>query len=68
MNEIPWGNDQNIKDTEFYNRTQEIDEIKSLLNTTQNGHGPEILLSRIRGVGKTALLKKNKKRNRKKTT
>lgn len=61
MHLIPWGNDGNLTDEQFYNRTEDISIIKSLLKTTEYGTAPTILLSGIRGVGKTALLKKIKK-------
>ena len=58
---IPWGTRENLREDEFYNRTAEIDNLKSLLQTTSNGNAPQILLTGIRGVGKTVFLKKIKK-------
>ena len=58
---IPWGTRENLNEDEFYNRTAEIDNLKSLLNTTANANAPQILLTGLRGVGKTVFLKKIKK-------
>ncbi|WP_220607552.1 AAA family ATPase [Methanobrevibacter oralis] len=58
---MPWGTRGNLNDDEFYNRTSELDNLKSLLNTTANGNAPQILLTGLRGVGKTVFLKKIKK-------
>ena len=58
---IPWGTRENLSEDEFYNRIAEIDNLKSLLNTTSNGNAPQILLTGLRGVGKTVFLKKIKK-------
>ena len=44
-----------------YIRQEEIDNLKSLLQTTSNGNAPQILLTGLRGVGKTVFLKKIKK-------
>ena len=57
---IPWGTRENLREDEFYNRTTEIDNLKSLLQTTSNGNAPQILLTGLRGVGKTVFLKKIK--------
>ena len=56
--DIAWGTDNNLYDDQFYNREEEIGFLKSILNTSQFGSTPTILLTGIRGVGKTALLKK----------
>lgn len=58
---IPWGTRQNLNDDEFYNRVSELNQMKSLLNTTSYGNAPHILLTGLRGVGKTVFLKKLKK-------
>ena len=58
---IPWGTRENLREDEFYNRIAEIDNLKSLLQTTSNGNAPQILLTGLRGVGKTVFLKKIKK-------
>ena len=55
-----------MSDEEFYNRTRELNNMKSLLETTANGNVPEILLTGQKGVGKTVFLKKIKKRIRSK--
>ena len=57
----PWGTRENLREVEFYNRVAEIDNLKSLLNTASNGNAPQILLTGIKGVGKTVFLKKIKK-------
>jgi hypothetical protein len=38
---IPWGTRENLREDEFYNRVAEIDNLKSLLNTTSNGNAPQ---------------------------
>ena len=58
---IPWGTRENLREDEFYNRVKELDNLKSLLETTANGNAPQILLTGLRGVGKTVFLKKIKK-------
>lgn len=58
---IPWGTRQNLTDDEFYNRVNELNTMKSLLQTTSDGNPPQILLTGLRGVGKTVFLKKLKK-------
>ncbi len=57
---IPWGTRENLRDNEFYNRKRELNNIKSLLETTSQGNAPEILLTGLRGVGKTVFLKRIK--------
>lgn len=57
MNTLPWGTNQNLTDDEFYNRRWELDNIKTFLDTTANGNAPKMLLTGIRGVGKTVFLK-----------
>ncbi len=61
MNNLPWGTEDELTDEEFFNRNNDIDFISSLLNTTENGTTPTILLTGVRGVGKTALIKKLKR-------
>ena len=61
MNILPWGNRETLSDDEFYNRSLEIANLKSLLSSTESGNAPDILLTGIRGVGKTVFLKKIKK-------
>jgi predicted AAA+ superfamily ATPase len=61
MENLAWGTDSELTDEQFYNRERDIILIKSLLKTTENGSPPTIMLSGIRGVGKTVLLKKIKK-------
>ena len=58
---IPWGTRENLRDEEFYNRTRELNNLKSLLETTSSGNAPQILLTGLRSVGKTVFLKKIKK-------
>jgi len=60
MENLPWGTNSQLKNEQFYNRTQDINHLKNLLETTRNATPPTIMLSGIRGVGKTALLKKIK--------
>ena len=61
MNSLPWGTNQNLTDDEFYNRKWELNNIKTFLETTANGNAPKMLLTGIRGVGKTVFLKKIKR-------
>lgn len=61
MNTLPWGTNQNLTDEEFYNRRWELDNIKTFLETTANGNAPKMLLTGMRGVGKTVFLKKVKR-------
>ena len=61
MNTLPWGTNQNLTDEEFYNRHWELNNIKTFLETTKDGNAPKMLLTGIRGVGKTVFLKKIKK-------
>lgn len=58
---IAWGTDNELTDAEFFNRIDDINLLSNLLKTSQNGSTPTILLTGIRGVGKTALLKKIKR-------
>ncbi len=57
---IAWGTDNNLDDTLFYNRKKDIDFLTNILNSSQYGSTPTILLTGIRGVGKTALMNKLK--------
>ena len=61
MSGLPLGNDNDLDDTQFYNRVEEISFISDNLELTEKGSTPTILFTGIRGVGKTALLKKLKK-------
>lgn len=61
MGYLPLGNDNDLDDTQFYNRTEEISFLSDNLELTKKGSTPTILLTGIRGVGKTALMKKLKK-------
>ena len=60
MSSLPLGNDNDLDDTQFYNRINEISFISDNLELTEKGSTPTILLTGIRGVGKTALMKKLK--------
>jgi len=60
MDEIASITDTNLTETQFYNRTDEINMLSSLLRSTEFNSSPTILLTGIRGVGKTALIKKIK--------
>ena len=61
MTDLPWGNNQNLTDEEFYNRESELIYLKNILHSTSQGHAPDLLLTGIRGVGKTVFLKKLKR-------
>lgn len=58
MRQLSWGSDGYLNYEEFYNRTGELNLIYNLLDTTQYGSSPTILITGIRGVGKTVLIKK----------
>ena len=60
MDEIASISDTNLTETQFYNRVDEINMLSSLLGGTEFNSSPTILLTGIRGVGKTALIKKIK--------
>ncbi len=60
MDQIAGITDTNLTETQFYNRADEINMLSSLLGTTEFNSSPTILLTGIRGVGKTALIKKIK--------
>ena len=60
MDQIASITDTNLTETQFYNRADEINMLSSLLGTTEFNSSPTILLTGIRGVGKTALIKKIK--------
>lgn len=61
MGTLPLGNDNDLDDSQFYNRVDEISFISDNLKMAKNGSTPTILLTGVRGVGKTALMKKLKK-------
>ena len=61
MRNLPLGNDNDLDQSQFYNRTEEISFIKDNLELAKKASTPTILLTGIRGVGKTALIKKIKK-------
>lgn len=61
MSYLPLGNDNDLDNTQFYNRVDEISFLADNLKLTKNGSTPAILLTGIRGAGKTAVMKKLKK-------
>ena len=61
MNELAWGTNHDLNDNQFYNRVEDIKFISDLLKSSQYGTSPSILLTGIRGVGKSALMKKIQK-------
>lgn len=61
MTSLPLGNDNDLDDTQFYNRVDEISFLSDNLELTKKRSTPTILLTGIRGVGKSALMKKLKK-------
>ena len=60
MDEIASITDTNLTETQFYNRINEINMLSNLLKSTEFNSSPTILLTGIKGVGKTALIKKIK--------
>lgn len=61
MTSLPLGNDNDLDDAQFYNRVDEISFLSDNLELTKKGSTPTILLTGIRGVEKSALMKKLKK-------
>ncbi len=61
MSNLPWGTSKILTDKEFFNRTHEISNLTNLLHSTSEGNAPDILVTGIRGVGKTVLLNKIKR-------
>ena len=57
MNELAWGTNIDLNDNQFYNRVEDIEFISDLLRSSQYGTSPSILLTGVRGVGKSALMK-----------
>lgn len=60
MATIPLGNDNELNDTQFYNRKNDLSFLSDNLQLAAKGSTPTILLTGIKGVGKTALIKKLK--------
>ena len=61
MNKIPWGNNENLDNDQFYNRSIELSHLKQMLLTTEQETPPNILLTGNRGIGKTVFIKKIQK-------
>ena len=61
MNELAWGTNIDLNDNQFYNRVDDIKFISDLLRSSQYGTSPSILLTGVRGVGKSALMRKIQK-------
>ena len=64
MNELAWGNNIDLNDNQFYNRIEDIKFISDLLRSSQYGTSPSILITGIRGVGKSAFMKRIQKKFR----
>ena len=64
MNELAWGNNIDLHDNQFYNRIEDIKFISDLLRSSQYGTSPSILITGIRGVGKSAFMKRIQKKFR----
>ena len=60
MSNLPWATSRILTDEEFFNRTREISNLTKLLQSTSENNAPDILVTGIRGVGKTVLLNKIK--------
>jgi len=60
MDDIASITDTNLTETQFYNRIDEINILSNLLKSTEFNSSPTILLTGIKGVGKTAFIKKIK--------
>lgn len=61
MDNIALGTNTELTDDQFYNRDEDISWLKRFLESTSDGSPPTIMVTGIRGVGKTVLLKKIKK-------
>ena len=61
MNELAWGTNNDLNENQFYNRVEDIKFISDLLRSSKYGTSPSILLTGIRGVGKSALMKRIQK-------
>ena len=48
MSKLPWANSKVLTDDEFYNRTQEINNLKNLLMSTSQNNAPNILSNSFR--------------------
>ena len=57
---IAWGTENNLDDSLFYNRKEDLEFLTNILDSSQYGSTLTILLTGIRGVGKTALMNKLK--------
>lgn len=57
---IAWGTESNLDDKLFYNRTEDIKFLTDVLDSSQYESTPTILLTGMKGVGKTALMNKLK--------
>lgn len=55
------GTNNDLNENQFYNRVEDIKFISDLLRSGQYGTSPSILLTGIRGVGKSALMKRIQK-------
>ena len=64
MNELAWGTNTDLNDNQFYNRVEDIKFMSDLLRSSQYGTSPSILITGIRGVGKSAIMKKIQKKFR----
>jgi uncharacterized protein len=62
MDDIASITDVNLTETQFFNRVDEINMLSNLLGSTEFNSPPTILLTGIRGVGKTAMIKKIEKK------
>ena len=60
MSNLPWPTSKVLTDEEFFNRTEEINNLTSLLKSTGENNAPNILVTGIKGVGKTVMLNKIK--------
>lgn len=60
MDSIPWGTDSELSQEQFYDRGSDFQFLKNLLESTSKGSAPTLMITGIRGVGKTVLLKKVK--------
>lgn len=58
---IPWPSDEELDEDQFYNRQYTVDLLYNMLNSSQYGSTPSILLIGVRGIGKTVLMKKLQK-------
>ena len=60
MSRLPWSNSEILSDDELFGRQSEISHLTKLLETTSQDSAPNILMTGVKGSGKTVILNKLK--------